>query len=124
MGNVVVSRVAVPRESVPVPSDVAPLKNWTVPVGVPVPGLTGATVAVNVTSWPKTGELGVNVTVVVVDASATGTVTAGEVLAPKLVSPEYTAVIELLLETGRVVVGRVAAPPERVSVPSKVVPLL
>ena len=27
--------------------------NWTVPPGTPVPGATGATVAVNVTDWPN-----------------------------------------------------------------------
>ena len=43
----------------------------TVPVGVPAPGATGATVAVKVTGWPKTDGSGDEVTVVVVDACAT-----------------------------------------------------
>ncbi len=74
--------------SVPVPREVVPLKNVTVPVGVPTPGLTTATVAVNVTLWPKTAVLAEEVNVVVVDAGATGTVTAGEeVLVAKLSSP-------------------------------------
>ena len=50
------------------------------PVGVPAPGLTAATVAVNVTFWLATGDVGKKVTVVVVDACETGTVTAVEVL--------------------------------------------
>jgi hypothetical protein len=41
-----------PPESVAVPSKVVPSKNETVPLGVPVSGLTGATVADNVTSLP------------------------------------------------------------------------
>ena len=65
-----------------------PLKKSTDPVGVPVSGLTGATVAVKVTLCPKTGALGEKVSVVVdVAVAATVTVTAGEVLAAKLVSP-------------------------------------
>ncbi|MGW8969766.1 hypothetical protein [Streptomyces platensis] len=40
----------------------------TVPVGVPAPGATGATVAVNVTDWPTTDGSGEDVTVVVVAA--------------------------------------------------------
>ncbi|MFE7546367.1 hypothetical protein [Streptomyces platensis] len=40
----------------------------TVPVGVPAPGATGATVAVNVTDWPTTDGSGDDVTTVVVDA--------------------------------------------------------
>ncbi len=84
-----VSSVATPPLKVPVPSEVVPSKNSAVPVGVPVAGLIGATVAVNVTDWPDTGALGKKVTVVVeVAAAATVTVTAGEVLDAKLVSPE------------------------------------
>jgi hypothetical protein len=88
-GNVVVENVATPLASVPVPSNVVPLKNSTVPVGVPVSGLTGATVAVKVTFVPKTGALGEKVIAVVdVAVAATVTATGGEVLAPKLESPE------------------------------------
>ena len=39
---------------VPVPIVVAPSVNVAMPVGVPVPGETAVTVAVNVTAWPKT----------------------------------------------------------------------
>ena len=79
-GKLVVTREAVPRESGSVPSKVLPFKNSIVPVGVPAPGLTGATLAVNVTLWPTTGEGVEGVSVVVLDAIATVTVTAGEVL--------------------------------------------
>jgi hypothetical protein len=122
-GRLVVSSVATPPVSVwGVPSAVVPLKNWTVPVGVPVPGLVAATDAVRVTFCPTTGEIGKTVTVVVLNACVTGTVTAGAMLDVKLLSPEYTAVIELLA-TGRVDVSRVATPLVSVSVPSDVVPL-
>nr|WP_248782316.1 hypothetical protein [Streptomyces lydicus] len=43
----------------------------TVPVGVPAPGATGVTVAVNVTDSPTTDGSGEEVTVVVVDAEVT-----------------------------------------------------
>jgi hypothetical protein len=119
-----VASVAMPLVSVwGEPSAVVPLKNWTVPVGVPAPGLAAATVAVKVTDWPRTGESGVNVTVVVLNACVTVTVTAGEMLDVKVLSPEYTAVIELSA-TGRLVVSSVATPPVSVwGVPSAVVPL-
>ena len=87
--------LATPLESVAVPSDVDPFMNWTVPVGVPAPGLTATTLAVIVTVCPKTGELGVEVTVAVVDACPTVSVVAVEVWPVKLVSPEYCTVIEL-----------------------------
>ena len=53
-----------------------PSLNCTVPVGVPVAGATGLTVAVNVTDWPKTDGFVDEATVVVVAATA---VTTGEV---------------------------------------------
>jgi len=58
--------VAWPELSVPVPNVVAPSLNVTVPNGVPEPGDTAATVAVNVTDWPKTEGLVEEVKVVVV----------------------------------------------------------
>ena len=64
--------VAVPPDSVPVPSVVAPSRNVTVPVGVPVPGGTTATVAVNVTDCPNTDGLADDATVVVVLALGEG----------------------------------------------------
>ena len=54
----------------------------TVPVGVPAPGLTAATVAVNVTVWPTMGEAGDAVTETLVEAMLTVTGVAGEVLVP------------------------------------------
>lgn len=57
------------------------------------------------------------------DATVTGTVTAGEMLDVKVLSPEYTAVIELVVETGRVVVSKVATPVASVPEPRNVVPL-
>ena len=46
------------------PSVVAPSLNVTVPVGVPAPGRSTVTVAVNVTDWPKTEGLAEEVSVV------------------------------------------------------------
>ena len=66
--NIDVVMLATPLVSVAVPSDVEPFMNWTVPVGVPEPGLIGTTVAVSITGCPKTGELGVVERVAVVDA--------------------------------------------------------
>ena len=48
-------KVAVPPESVAVPIEVPLLRNSTVPVGVPAPGLTADTVAVKVTGWVALG---------------------------------------------------------------------
>jgi hypothetical protein len=122
VGNAVVVIVPTPLLSVAVPSDVVPLKNWTVPVGVPPPGLTGATVADKLTVWPRLDGLGEAVTVVVVLAWLTVAGVAAEVLAPKVVSPEYCAVIESE-PVGNAVVVIVADPLLRVAVPSEVVPL-
>ena len=60
--------VAVPLDNGPVPSVVAPSRNVTVPLGVPAPGATAATVAVKVTLCPKTDGLEDEATVVVVFA--------------------------------------------------------
>ena len=66
-GKRVVAMLPVPLASVAMPSEVVPLKNWTVPVGVPAPGATACTVAARVTLCPKTGVVvdGMNVVVVV-----------------------------------------------------------
>jgi hypothetical protein len=60
----------------------------------------------------------------VADVAVAATVigTAGEVLATKLVSPEYWAVTELD-PVARAVVTKEAMPPEIVAVPSEVEPL-
>jgi len=56
--------VALPPLSVPVPNTVAPFLNVTVPVGVPLPGATAVTVAVNITDWPNTDGLCEEITTV------------------------------------------------------------
>ena len=67
--SAVVENVATPEPlRVPVPMVVAPSLKVTLPVGVPVAGETGLTVAVNVTDWPYVEGLADVVTVVVVDA--------------------------------------------------------
>ena len=63
--------VATPPDSMPVPMLDPPSRNMTDPVGVPVPGATGVTVAVNVTGTPAAAEFAELVTVVVVSAWST-----------------------------------------------------
>ena len=63
-----VVNVAMPPLSVPVPIGLPPSRNVTVPVEVPAPGVTGETVAVNVTDWPNTDGFTDEVTVVAVSA--------------------------------------------------------
>jgi hypothetical protein len=70
-----------------VPSVVVPSTNATVPVGVPVPGATGVTVAVNVTDCPSPDGFAEDTTVVVVAAVFTVWVSADDVLPVKLPSP-------------------------------------
>jgi hypothetical protein len=67
-----VDSVATPvLDTVPVPSGVVPMKNWTVPVfGVPAPGDVGVTVAVKVTVFPDLPGFGVTVSAVAVPALA------------------------------------------------------
>jgi hypothetical protein len=63
-----VVRVATPEpSSTTEPSDVMPSEKPTEPVGTPVPGATGATVAVKVTFSPMTDGLLDDVSAVVVD---------------------------------------------------------
>lgn len=70
--SVNVENVATPAPfRVPVPRVVAPSLKVTVPVGVPDPGDTAATVAVKVTDWPKTDGLTLDVREAVVDAVLT-----------------------------------------------------
>ena len=71
-GKAVVVNVATSFETVPPPSKVEPLKKATVPVGAAEPVLAGLIVAVNVTEVPNDGELGVEVSVVVVTIGVTG----------------------------------------------------
>jgi hypothetical protein len=65
----------------------------TVPVGVPAPGGTALTVAVNVTDWPETDGLAPELTEVVVEALFTVCVSPEEVEVSKFVSPPYSAEI-------------------------------
>ena len=62
------SAVGLPVPRVPVPIWVPPSRNVTVPVGIPVPGAAGETIAVKVTGWPKTDGFADEVTAVVVEA--------------------------------------------------------
>jgi hypothetical protein len=90
-----VSNVAWPAAlSVPVPICAPEFRNDTVPDGVPVADAAGVTVAVNVVACPNALGLTDDVTAVVVDAVLIVCDTLDEVLAPKLVSPAYTALIE------------------------------
>ncbi|GAA5610956.1 hypothetical protein Spla01_02103 [Streptomyces platensis] len=84
--NALVVTLAVPPERVPVSVGPPLMAKVTVPVGVPEPGGTGATVAVKVTVCPDTDGSGDDVTVVVVAAWLTVwvSVPADEV---KLASP-------------------------------------
>ncbi len=70
----------------PMPIDVVPSRNVTVPVGVPAPGFTALTVAVKVTFWPNTDGLTEDVTVVDVLALFTVCSTL-PLLVAKFVSP-------------------------------------
>jgi hypothetical protein len=54
-----------------VPNDVTPSKNSAFPAGVPVPGATTATVAVNVTDCPNFEGFTLDATVVVVEIALT-----------------------------------------------------
>jgi ribosomal protein S5 len=78
-----VALVATPPESGELPSEVAPSKNSTVPVAA-----DGVTVAVSVTLSPTTDGFGALVTAVVVLAFVTECKCTGDVLPPKLASPE------------------------------------
>jgi hypothetical protein len=113
---------ATPPLSVPVPSEVAPAKNSTVPVGTPVAGLTGVTVAVSVTGCPRTGSAGDDLRSTDELACETVKVVADEVLGVNVESPRYCTVKELELPNGIAVVGRIALPELSVAVPSEVAP--
>ena len=70
--NAEVENVAMPpAPTVPMPRLVTPSKNVTVPDGLPEPGATAATVAVNVTLCPNTDGFGDEVRLVVVLALLT-----------------------------------------------------
>src|SRR5262249_54997656 len=114
--------VATPAASVPVPSEVVPSKNSTVPVGTPAPGATAVTVAVKVVVWPSTDGSGALSRAVAV--AALFTPTAPPPRQPsRSSSPLYVASIEID-PVGRTVVVRVATPPDSVATPSWVWPAL
>jgi hypothetical protein len=83
-------RTAAVPVTVPVPIVVAPDLNVTVPVG-PTPLLDVAIVAVKVTAWPTATFEALGATTVVVGAVVIVIESAGDVLAVKLLSPEYVA---------------------------------
>jgi hypothetical protein len=92
--NVEVLNVAEPPLRAPEPRVVAPSLKVTVPVGVPLPGAAGATVAVKVTPCPNAEGFPDEITAVVVLALFTVCVSVLDVLAAKLLLPAKAAVIE------------------------------
>src|SRR5947209_4852072 len=89
-----VVNVAWPETRLLVASGVVPSLKVTVPVGVPLPGATALTVAVNVTEVLTTEGLSDEVTVFVVLGLMTVCVTVKGVLLLKLPSPLSAAVIK------------------------------
>ena len=80
-----VANVALPpAPTATVPRITLPSLNVTVPVGVPRPGATAATVAVKVTAWPVTAGLTDEARATAVVARLTVTATAAEALFAKL----------------------------------------
>ena len=75
------------------PRSPAPSLNCTVPVGVPAPGAVTVTVAVNVVLCPNTAGLTEEASPVAVAARFTVCVGNAPVLAAKLASPLYSALI-------------------------------
>src|SRR5437762_14356468 len=76
-----------------VPNVLAPSRKATSPVGVPAPGATATTVAVNVTDCPNTELVGLLATIVVVESWFTTCAKSAEVLPLLTPSPPYSAVI-------------------------------
>src|SRR5206468_2418571 len=120
-----VESVATPDAlSTPVPMVDAPSLNVTVPVGMPAPGEDAVTVAVNVTPWPNTDGLTLDMSAVCVFALFTtcGLPASDPLLPLKFVSPGYVVVI-VWLPTESVVVESVATPePLRLTLPICVAP--
>jgi hypothetical protein len=86
--RLVAESAAAPLDSVCAPRLVVPSRNVTVPVGVPVAGGTGETVAVNVTERPYCDGLELELSTTGLLAALIVWLRAGEVTAPKLLSPE------------------------------------
>ena len=87
VGDRTAGPVAVPPLRVTVLSAVLPSMKTTLPVGVPIPGLTTLTVAVNITLWPNTDGFVAEVNPVLLLALPTTWLTVAEVLPAKLPSP-------------------------------------
>jgi hypothetical protein len=84
--SVDVEKVAAPPLSVAVPRVLLPSLNVIVPVGVPL-ALTGVTLAVRATVWPKVEVVGFTERAVWVDGPLITTVTEFELLELKVVLP-------------------------------------
>src|SRR5436190_23602 len=84
--------------------------NVTVPVGVPDPGETAVTVAVNDTNWPKTDVFTVRLSAVAELALLTVCDTALDVEVRTFESPLYAAVMLLCVPTARFERASVATP--------------
>ena len=80
-------KVAWPELNVAVPRVVVPSLKVTVPLGVPLAGAAGLTVAVKVTGWPKIVVVADEARAVVLLAWLTDWINAEEVLELKLPSP-------------------------------------
>jgi len=117
-----VVKVATPEAfSVPVPNEVVPSLNVTVPLGVPPPEVT---VAVNVTAPPYVDGLGNDVRDVELVAAMTVCVNAADVLVVKFPSLPYAAV-RLWLPAFNAEVAKVATPETfNVPLPSVAAPSL
>ena len=103
--KLVVNVAVPPVPTATVPRTTLPSLNVTVPVGVPAPGATAATVAVKVTAWPVTAGLTDDRRATVVAARLTVTAAAAEVLSAKPLVPEKEAVsawVPTPSDTGRV----------------------
>ena len=102
------------------PSKSPSKRNCTVPVGVPAPGITDATVAVNVTGVPATDGLADDVSVVVVAFSTTCVSSAP--LPTKLASPSWTTVTRCEPRLSDEVPADVALPSTRSTGPPRSLP--
>jgi hypothetical protein len=108
-----VTNMALPLDSVPVPSVVGGLVLVSLNCTVPVAD-DGDTVAVNVTDWPNVEGFGDEESVVVVDIWLTVCVNGAEVLPALFVSPEYVAMM-LCVPAVKEDIVKVATPPDSVT---------
>ena len=95
MLKVEILKTALPDEfKVMLDSDLIPSRNVTVPVGVPAPGATAVTVAVNDTVVPESAGFSDDTSAVELFALFTVWIKIADVLGAKLASPLYDAVSE------------------------------